>query len=76
VLRQAGWWTCGGVVLGLCCAAACARLLEGVLYGVKPTAPLPLIGAVILLTVAALVAAWLPARRAARVSPLEALREF
>jgi predicted permease len=75
VLRQAARWTVAGVATGLCCAAACATLIEGVLYGVEPTAPLPLIGALVVLTVAALVAAWLPARRASRVSPVEALRE-
>ena len=75
VLRQAGWWTVAGVVVGLCGAAACAKLIEGVLYGVEPTAPLPLIGAVIVLVVAALMAAWLPARRASRIAPIEALRE-
>ena len=47
VLRQAGAWTLAGVVLGVCGAAACARLMEGLLYGVKPTAPLPLVGAVV-----------------------------
>ncbi len=76
VLRQAGWWTVAGVVIGLCGAAACARLIEGLLYGVKPMAPLPLAVAVLSLTFAALLAAWLPARRASLVSPVEALREL
>jgi ABC-type antimicrobial peptide transport system permease subunit len=76
VLRQAGWWTIAGVVIGLCGAAACARLIEGLLYGVKATAPLPLAVAVLSLTLAALGAAWLPARRASHVSPVEALREL
>jgi predicted permease len=76
VLRQAGWWTVAGVVIGLCGAAACARLIEGLLYGVKATAPLPLAVAVLWLTLASLGAAWLPARRASLVSPVEALREL
>ena len=38
VLRQAGWWTVGGVAIGLCGAAACAKLIDGMLYGVKATA--------------------------------------
>jgi len=76
MLRQAGWWTAAGFAIGLCGAAACTRLIEGLLYGVKATAPLPLAGAVVSLTLAALTAAWLPARRASRVAPVEALREL
>jgi hypothetical protein len=76
VLRQAGWWTVAGVAIGLCGAAACAKLIEGMLYGVKATAPLPLVVAVGSLAVAAFVAAWLPSRRASRIAPVEALREF
>ena len=75
VLRQAGWWTLSGIALGLCGGAACARLMEGLLYGVKPTAPLPLVGAVVSLIVAAFAAAWLPARRASHIEPVEALRQ-
>lgn len=76
VLRQAGLWTVAGIALGLGGAAACARLIEGLLYDVKAIAPLPLAVAVVSLLLAALVAAWLPARRASHVSPVEALREF
>ncbi len=76
VLRQAGWWTAAGIAAGLCGAAACARSIEGLLYGVKVTAPLPLAGAVACLTVTALAAAFAPARRASRVAPFEALREL
>ncbi len=76
VLRQVGWWTATGVAIGLCGATACARLIEGLLYGVKATAPLPLAGAVVTLTLAALAAAWTPARRASHVAPVEALREL
>ena len=76
VLRQAGWWTAAGVAIGLCGAAACAKLIEGLLYGMNAAAPLPLAGAVVSLTLAALAAAWTPARRASRVAPIEALREL
>jgi hypothetical protein len=76
VLRQAAWWNMAGVALGLCGAAACAKSIEGLLYGVKAAAPLPLAGAVAALTLAAWAAAWLPARRASRVTPVEALREL
>jgi predicted permease len=76
VLRQAAWWTAAGVAIGLCGAAACATLIKGLLYGVSATAPLPLVAAVAVLTLAALVAAWLPARRASHIAPVEALREL
>jgi predicted permease len=63
-----------GVAAGLVVALAGGRLLERFLYGVSGTDPLTFAGiAVVLLGVAAL-AAWLPARRAARIEPLEALR--
>ncbi|HUQ93946.1 MAG TPA: ADOP family duplicated permease [Bryobacteraceae bacterium] len=76
VLRQAGWWTIAGIAIGLCGAAACTRLIEGMLYGVRPGAPLPLAGALLALSLAAVVAAWLPARRASRLPAVEALREL
>lgn len=76
VLRQARAWSIVGSAIGLCGAGACARLIEGLLYEVKPTAPLPLAGAVLSLTLSVWVAAWLPARRASQVAPLEALRQL
>jgi ABC-type antimicrobial peptide transport system permease subunit len=76
VLRQAGMWTLAGLALGLGCAAACTRFIEGLLYEVKPATPLPLAGAVVLLALTALTAAWLPALRASRITPVEALREL
>lgn len=76
VLRQAGAWTSAGVLTGLCAASACARFIRAHLYGTAAGAPWPLAGAVALLGATALFAAWLPARRASRVAPLEALREL
>lgn len=75
VLGQAGVWTAMGVVLGLGAAAAGAKVLEGMLYEVKPGAPGPVIGSVVVLAGTALLAAYVPARRAARIMPLEALRQ-
>ena len=69
-LRQAGI----GVALGLVAAVLFARALEGILYGVSINDPLPYAAVVALMLVAAALAAYLPARRAARVDPTLALR--
>ena len=67
---------CGaGLALGLLVAALAGRLMAGVLYGVRPADPPTLAAAAGALAVAATLAAWLPAWRATRVSPLETLRE-
>jgi len=63
-----------GTALGLAGALAATRLLRGLLYGVAPTDLPTYVGVAILLGVVALVACWLPARRATRVDPLVALR--
>lgn len=63
-----------GIVIGLACALASSRLLRGFLYGVSPTDLLTLIVTPTALLLVALVATWLPARRAAAVHPAEALR--
>jgi len=63
-----------GLLAGLGIGAPAARVLGAVLYGVSPFDPVAFMGAVGFLAVAAVVAAWLPARRAATVDPLLALR--
>jgi predicted permease len=64
-----------GGALGLAIALASTRLLRSLLYEVAPTDPVTFAAVIVPLGLAAIVASWLPARRAARVAPLEALRD-
>lgn len=64
-----------GVLLGIAVAAAATRLLEGLLFGVAGTDPIALGSAAGGLLLAALAASWIPARRAARIEPMVALRQ-
>jgi len=63
-----------GGALGLAGAFATARVLKSMIYGVTPTDPLTFIVVPLLLTFVALLACWIPARRATKVDPLIALR--
>jgi ABC-type antimicrobial peptide transport system permease subunit len=63
-----------GIAAGLPAVWALSRLIESMLFGLKPTDPLAVGGATVLLVAVAQLAAYLPARRAARVDPLVALR--
>jgi predicted permease len=63
-----------GVVLGIGASLVLTRFLSSVMFGVRPHDPATLIAASILLIAVAALACWLPARRAARVDPMNALR--
>jgi predicted permease len=74
VVRSALWMAGIGVVLGGAGALALVRLIKSRLYGVAPHDPVTLLGSALLLLAVAVLAAWIPARRAARVDPMVALR--
>jgi putative ABC transport system permease protein len=63
-----------GVALGLAGAFALTRVLQRLLYEIKPSDPLTFAGVTALLSLVAFIACWLPAWRAAKVDPIEALR--
>jgi putative ABC transport system permease protein len=74
VLRQGARLTVAGLGLGLVVGLALARAIAGVLYGASPTDPWTYGGVVLVLATSALLASWIPARRASHVDPLAALR--
>jgi putative ABC transport system permease protein len=74
VIRQGMKPVALGSVAGLVGSLAASRLIASQLYGVSSSDPLTLTSILVLLTTAALLACWLPARRATRVDPMEALR--
>jgi putative ABC transport system permease protein len=63
-----------GVILGTVGALALTRTLDKLLFGLEPTDPVTFVGAVLVLSTFGLAACWLPARRAARLDPVAALR--
>ena len=74
ILREAVLLAGAGVGIGVPVALGLTRLIQSNLYGVAPSDPLTVICAVVVLFVVAILAAWIPARRAARVDPMVALR--
>jgi putative ABC transport system permease protein len=74
ILRQGSTVALAGAAVGLAAALAGSRLIASLLYGIGPRDPAVFAGTTLLLLIVAALACWLPARRAARLSPLEALR--
>jgi predicted lysophospholipase L1 biosynthesis ABC-type transport system permease subunit len=75
VLRRVGWLVSVGVVLGTALSLWASRFVQTLLYGLQPRDPLTLLAAASLLGMVAVLAGWIPARRAARTDPTIVLRE-
>jgi ABC-type antimicrobial peptide transport system permease subunit len=75
VLRQGLGLALAGAAVGLVGAVVVSHLMTGLLYGVRPTDPLTFTGVALLLIAVALLACYVPARRATKVDPMIALRE-
>jgi putative ABC transport system permease protein len=74
IMRQGAMQTGLAVLVGLLLSLGAGRVLAQILYQVSPSDPFALITSSIMLAAAALIATWLPARRATRVNPMQALR--
>jgi ABC-type antimicrobial peptide transport system permease subunit len=74
VLKEGVLLACIAVVGGVLAAAALSRFLTDLLFGVTPTDPVTYLVVGVVLASVAVLAAWVPARRATRVDPMEALR--
>ncbi len=73
-LRYALSLTAIGAAIGLVASAGLTRLLSSLLFDVKPLDGLVMVGAMVLLFICTSIAGWLPARRAASIEPMQALR--
>jgi putative ABC transport system permease protein len=74
IIRRGLLLSLGGSLLGLVGSLALTRLLSSVLYAVQPHDPVTLVVVALALNAVALVACYIPARRATRIDPMEALR--
>ena len=73
-MREVLWLVGTGVAIGLVAAIALSRLVRSQLYGITPHDPVTIVAAALALAAVALLAGYIPARRATRVNPVLALR--
>jgi ABC-type antimicrobial peptide transport system permease subunit len=74
ILREAGWLTAVGIFSGLVASLAATTMMRKLLFGVQSWDVPTLVAVTAVLVVSSLLAAYIPARRAASVNPIEALR--
>jgi predicted permease len=74
ILRESAIPVVSGIVMGVAGSLAAGRLVEGMIFGLQPRDPVALISAAVVLLGSALIAGWLPAYRASRIAPMQALR--
>jgi macrolide transport system ATP-binding/permease protein len=74
ILKEAGWLIAAGIAIGVVCSLAAASLLRSLLFGVRSADPETLAAVAAVLGISALLASYFPARRAASVNPVDALR--
>jgi macrolide transport system ATP-binding/permease protein len=73
-VRNALWQLLTGLAIGIPAALVASHFMASLLYEVKPHDPFALVGAILLLAICAMVAGFIPARRAASIDPIQALR--
>jgi macrolide transport system ATP-binding/permease protein len=74
ILKEAGGLAAAGIVIGLACSVGAASLIRKLLFGTPPWDIPTLVAVAIVLGMSALLASYIPARRAASLDPIEALR--
>jgi len=74
ILREASSLAALGAAIGVVAAAALSRYIRAMLFGITPADPGTIAGAVAVMMLVALLAGWLPARKASRLDPMIALR--
>jgi len=73
-IREGMLLASAGVAIGICGALALGRVLQSLLFEIKPTDPATFVGVATALLIVALAACWIPAQRAMKIEPMEALR--
>ncbi len=74
IIREALMLAAIGIAIGLPVALALVRVIRSIFYGIEPYDPLTMVVTAMIMVTVAVLAAWIPARRAAKVDPMEALR--
>ena len=74
ILKESTWLTAAGIVAGTVAALVLCRLVKSMLFGIRPDDPATIAGGILVLLAVALASSWIPARRAAGLDPIVALR--